>query len=284
MIDERNLRAAEGCLGCSVRRKGLCGKLSDRVQARLARLGRQKDYAADHIFWDQVEQPRFIGILRKGHLRVQRYSPEGQRQIVAMVAPGEMIGESVETRIGYGVEASTNASLCRFERTAFRRLLGEEPELRQALLRNYVERLEAIRQQTWALGLQSVQERFCGFLIKACGVMPYQPQPDGSGVLTLEIPREDIADLLGTSKETISRTMHHLQRLGLIEIRDPRRLLLSNLNRLAEIGGVDAKAQSRMASNLRLVPEAAHDNSHRREGPLAGLDPATPAVHALTPR
>lgn len=284
MINQRDWRVPEGCLGCPVRRDGFCGKLTDRVQARLASLSRLRDYAAGHIFWDEVEEPRFVGIVRKGHLRMQRHSLDGRRQIVEMIAPGRMIGSSVETRIGYGVEASTNASLCRLERGAFQRLMGEEPELRKAVLSDYVERLEAIRQQTWAVGLQSAEERLCGFLIKACSVMPYQPQPDGSGVLSLEIPRADLADLLGTTKETISRTMHHLQRLGLIEIRDPRHLRLSNVERLAEIGGVGSKSMSQNAPKPR--PTLVEVNRKYQPGTRepAGLVHPAPGVHILMPR
>lgn len=251
MINLRNVRASAGCRGCHDRRNGFCGELPNRAQERLASLSWQSDYAAGHTFWHEVEQPRFVGIVRKGYLRMQRHSLDGQRQIVAMITPGEIIGSPMNTRIGYGVEASTNVSICRFERNAFGRLMGEEPELRKAVLGEYFQGLEALRQQIWALGIQSPEERLCGFLIKACSVMPYQPQPDGSGVLTLQIPREDLADLLNTTRETISRTMHHLQRLGLIEIQDPRHLRLSDISRLAEIGSVESKAMPRNAPKLR---------------------------------
>lgn len=226
------------CAECTGRRLGLCAELPKRVLARLAEVAHAVDYPANHRFWDEDERPGFAAILQSGYLRMPRYSIEGRRQIVAMVSPGEIVGEGIDTRPGYGMESVTPVRVCRFERGDFLRLTESEPELRRAIFRQYMKRLDVLRWLTWSLGLQTPEERLCAFLARSCETMPYQPLPDGSGILTLEVPRADVADLLGTTKETISRLTHRLQQTGLIEIRDPRHFRIFDLGKLARAGGI----------------------------------------------
>jgi CRP/FNR family transcriptional regulator len=69
--------------------------------------------------------------------------------------------------------------------------------------------------------------------------MPYQPLPDGTGVLSVSLPRRDIADLLGTTLESISRAAHKLADSGIIEIRDPARFRILDLPRLIALGKIE---------------------------------------------
>lgn len=230
------------CTVCPVRHKGFCGRLSDRVRQRVAGIARAKDYPVGHSFWTHENPLDFRGIVRNGYLRLQRYSMDGRRQIVSLVPSGEVVGEVEETHGDYELEAATGLGLCRLDRRELHRLMDEEGELRQVVRGQYVERLEAIRQLTWALCLLTPRERFCAFLIRATRVMPYHLLPDGKGVLTLELPRADIADFLGTSKESISRVSHQLASEGFIEILNPQHFLIPDLDALARQGAVTTSA------------------------------------------
>ena len=68
--------------------------------------------------------------------------------------------------------------------------------------------------------------------------MPWEPLPGGGGVLDLDLPRADIADLLGTTIESISRISRKFHREGLIRIVDPRRFAIPDLARLARRGSL----------------------------------------------
>lgn len=238
MVTESMAGRGANCAVCPGRHSGLCAELPKDLLARVAEASRIVEYPANHRLWDEDVQPGFTAILWRGYLRMPRYSIEGRRQIVSVICPGEIVGEGVDTRPGYGMEAVTAVTVCRFERGEFRRLADREPELRRALLRQHMKRLEVLRWLTWSLGLQTPEERLCAFLARACEMMPYQALPDGSGILSLEVPRADVADLLGTTKETISRLTHRLQQIGLIEIRDPRHFRIFDRELLAKAGGL----------------------------------------------
>lgn len=241
----------EFCQSCPVRGHALCRQLSVRTLERLAFLARTHRYRANHCFWDEDSRPGFIGIVHTGYLRIVRYSLDGRRQITALVGPGETVGEGIHEGVGYALEAATATTLCRFERPAFERLMTEESELRRAVYREYADRLEKLRRLAWMLALQSPEERLCTFLSNTHGAMPWQPLPGGGGVLTVEIPRADVADLLGTTKEQISRVTHRLAAAGLIEIRDPRHFLIPDVARLRQAGGLGAIVAAASTADTR---------------------------------
>lgn len=224
--------------------------LSQPLRSRMMALGRIVELPADHLLWEEDHSPGFVAVLLKGFLRMLRYSADGRRQIMVIVPPGELVGEGVETRTGYLLEAATPVQVLRLERGAFARLMEEAPDLGRSIYRQCVSRLDRLQRMTWSLGLQSPEERLCTFLADACHVMPFEPRGAG-GVLTMELPRADIADYLGTTRETISRLTHKLKAAGLIVIRDPRTFDIPDTDRLMRAG---ACPSARIAAPAVVAP------------------------------
>lgn len=104
----------------------------------------------------------------------------------------------------------------------------------RALCKQSLARLDEARQLTWVLGALNSNARLRSFLLAARHWMPWAPQPDGTGVLTMTLPRKDIADLLATTPETISRLLHQFQEDGLIDMLCSKTFRLRDLTALAE--------------------------------------------------
>lgn len=225
------------CQACALRLHGFCSRLPAAEHAELARIARQVDYQANHNFREEDSTADFIGVVRTGFLRLIHPSMDGNRQVTAIIKPGEMVGETIGNRSAYMLETCTDTSICRFEQGAFARLLDRPPVLRRHVRESYVNRIDAMHRLTWTLGMLTPQERFCGFLLDAREMMPCEPQPDGTAMLTLTLPRPDIADLLVTTRETLSRLTHRLSAAGLIAILSPYRILLKDIHGLERMSG-----------------------------------------------
>lgn len=232
-------RAADACQGCRARSAGFCGTLPARLQSRLSGLAAQSSLKADHWLWDIESGGEQVTVVRKGYLRLLRYSLDGRRLLTGIAGPGAVVGEVLSRRGRYGVECATDVSLCTFGRTAFRQLEQEDTDFRRALYAERSRSLEALHRHIWTRGLQTPEERLAAFLVQSCAMLPYQPLPGGGGVLTLEIPRVDIADLIGTTRETISRLTHRWQDEGLVTIPDAAHLILHDPALLARRGGLN---------------------------------------------
>ena len=204
-------------------------------------------------------QSHDIWLIRSGILRLQRHAYDGRRQILSLFFPGEIIGFEGEFREGVTVETATQSGLCRIDRRWFDRMVEQNDVLRAELFRQKQDHLDRLHWLTWSLGALKPEERLCAFLALSSKFMPYQPLPDGTGILSLYLARKDIADLLGTTVESISRIVHRLADTGIIEIRDPAHFRFLDLPKLIALGKVDGHFD-RMAFSLA-----------RRRGQLEGL-------------
>ncbi|WP_431300562.1 Crp/Fnr family transcriptional regulator [Tabrizicola sp. BL-A-41-H6] len=180
-----------------------------------------------------------VWFIRSGILRLQRHAYDGHRQILSLFFPGEIVGFDGEFRGEVSVEAATQSSLCRIDRRKFETLVTENDALRADFFRQKQDQLDRLHWLTWSLGALGPEERLCAFLALSTRFMPFQPLPDGTGVLSVELPRKDIADLLGTTVESISRIVHRLDEAGIIEIRDPAHFRLLDLPGLVARGQID---------------------------------------------
>lgn len=181
-----------------------------------------------------------IWFIRSGIMRLQRHGYDGRRQIVSLFFPGEIVGFEGEFREGITVESATQSSLCRMDRRSFDRMVDQNDALRNEVFRQKQDQLDRLHWLTWSLGALSPEERLCGFLTLASKFMPYHPLPDGTAVLSMLLPRRDIADLLGTTVETISRSVHKLADTGIIEIKDPAHFRFMDLPGLIALGKIDS--------------------------------------------
>ena len=180
-----------------------------------------------------------VWLIRTGLLRLQRHAYDGRRQILSLFLPGEIIGFDGEFREGVSVETATQCGLCRIDRRKFDRMVDQNDSLRADLFRQKQDQLDRLHWLTWSLGALGPEERLCAFLALSTKFMPYQPVADGTGILSVQLPRKDIADLLATTVESTSRIVHKLSKTGVIEIKDPSHFRLLDLPRLIALGQIE---------------------------------------------
>ena len=180
-----------------------------------------------------------VWIVKSGILRLQRYRYDGKRQILSLSFAGEVLGYERGWRDGMSVETATACNLCRVDRRDLDAVLHDDADLRDAIYLQQHDQLERLRWLTWSIGALRPDERLSGFLALATRFMPYQPLPDGTGVLSILLSRLDIADLLATTVESISRIIHRLAEMNIVETRDRGHLRLLDLAALKTLGGID---------------------------------------------
>lgn len=199
----------------------------------------REDREADSEVISGASRNYDVWLIRSGILRLQRHAYDGHRQILSLFFPGEVVGFDGETREGVTVETATQSGLCRIDRRWFDRMLDQNKFLRAELFRQKQDQLDRLHWLTWSIGALKPEERLCAFLALASKFMPYQPLPDGTGVLSVSLARRDIADLLGTTVESISRIVHKLADTGIIEIRDPAHFRFLDLPGLIALGKIE---------------------------------------------
>jgi CRP-like cAMP-binding protein len=192
---------------------------------------------------------RDVWFIRSGILRLQRHAYDGRRQILSLYLPGEIVGFGEEFREGMIVETATPSGLCRIDRHKFDAMVDQNDVLRAELFRQKQDQLDRLHWMTWSLAALGPTERLSAFLALSTKFMPFRSLPDGTGVLSMLLPRRDIADLLGTTVESISRIVHSLDGDRAIEIGDPAHFKILDLPKLVALGKIEGLFD-RMANSL----------------------------------
>jgi CRP/FNR family transcriptional regulator len=147
-----------------------------------------------------------------GMLRLYKLLPDGRRLITGFLSTGNLLGLAPEGVCVYTAEAITEVTLCRYKRVAFERLIDEVPGFAKRLLEVTSHELRAAQDRMLLLGRKSATEKVASFLL----LMAERHGSDGVDEVEVPMSRNDIADYLGLTIETVSRTLTKLKHDGLI--------------------------------------------------------------------
>jgi len=170
-------------------------------------------------------------LVLSGTVKIFKLSPEGKEQTLHILGPGEPFGE-VPVFSGRAfpanAEAIAESSLLFLPRDAFVTLLTSNPSLSLNMLALLCMRLRQFTVQIENLSLKEVPARLASYILYLA-----EEQGDESMII-LDISKTQLAALLGTIPETLSRIFARISREGLIEIKD-RRIKLINLQGLKNL-------------------------------------------------
>ncbi len=210
-----------------MRELAVCGVLSDAERKRLAAIGRSGRLGAGELLFCEGDPAQEVFTVTSGVLKLYKLLADGRRQITGFLVPGDFLGLAFRDHYVCTAEAVTELGLCRFRRRAFVELLRDLPHLEEQLLARATSELAAAQEQMVLLGRKTALERVASFLLRL------DERMGSGGRLQLPMNRTDMADFLGLTIETVSRTLTRLKRRGLIalcgksgvEIRDRQGLL-----------------------------------------------------------
>jgi CRP/FNR family transcriptional regulator, anaerobic regulatory protein len=219
---------------CTVRPLAVCGALTRDQVPCLAAIARGAQLDAGEALFYEDDPATEVFTVTRGMLKLSKLLPDGRRQITGFLTPGDYLGLAFAERYVYSAEAVTPVRICRFPRSAFLGLLEQFPALEKALFGRAATELAAAQQQMLLLGCKTARERVASFLLQ---LAERQGAEEGA-VVDLPMTRTDIADYLGVTIETVSRTLSSLRKAGLIALPDLHHLRIVHRSRLGtESGG-----------------------------------------------
>jgi CRP/FNR family transcriptional regulator len=151
-------------------------------------------------------------------VKLYKLLSDGRRQVTAFLFPGDFFGLSVNGAYAYTAEAMGQVMLCRFPRVKLDVLLGDIPMLEKKLLEATTHELALAHEQMLLLGRKTAREKLATFLVML--MRRLTGRTDGTPLLALTMSRSDIADYLGLTIETVSRTLTAFRKDGLITCPD----------------------------------------------------------------
>ena len=223
------------CASCEARPFSVCNAIPDIDLGRLAALAVVVEAPPGRSFINEGDSADYFFNVTAGTAKLFKLLPDGRRQITGFVGVGDFLGLAVSDTYAFSAEAIEQVRYCRFSRSKLRALLDDFPLMEKRLLEVASNELVAAQEQMLLLGRKTARERMASFLL----LLSSQGRPCGHARVRLTLPmtRGDIADYLGLTIETVSRTLTKLRAQAIIEVLAQNELLIRDHRALESLAG-----------------------------------------------
>ena len=230
------------CSSCPIRHSAVCAECDADELEHLSAIKTYRSFDTGAAMASEGETLEHFSSIVSGCATMSRTLEDGRRQTVGLLLPSDYIGRPGRKQSAFDVTALTEVTVCRFERTAFEKLLRDTPHIAARLLTMTLDELDAARDWTVVLGRMTAREKVAAFLVSlARRQTPSKDKDPAGSTTTLHLPlsREIMADHLGLTIETTSRQMTALRKDGLIELVSKRDIRIPDFGALAIEAGDD---------------------------------------------
>jgi CRP/FNR family nitrogen fixation transcriptional regulator len=193
----------------------------------MRRLGQRTRYAKDQEIFAQEEDADLVYMVVSGAVRTTRLLSDGRRQIGGFYYAGDLIGLETGPAHRYSAEALVDSEVLVARRSALAALAGDGV-LDRALLATTRRELDRAQEHILVLGRKTASEKVAGFLKDLA-------QRGGGERVALPMSRQDMADYLGLTIETVSRMLTHLQCAAVVEFDGRRRFTVKRWGALEQM-------------------------------------------------
>lgn len=227
----------ETCSACPIRHRAVCARCDDD---ELQRLEGMKSYATfeagQPIIWRGDRLTSFSSVV-VGIAALSRTMEDGRNQMVGLLLPSDFIGRPGREHVDFDVTAVTDVTLCQFKRQPFEQLVEEIPHVSQRMLEMALDELNAAREWMVLLGRKTAREKIATFI----DMIVRRSTVPGVDVQKFSLPltREQIADFLGLTLETISRQLSAMRKDGIVEFSGRRDFIIKDIKALRHASGDD---------------------------------------------
>lgn len=209
--------------------------LNEKQLTHIAEYCVNKKYSKDQLILVEEEIGKTLFIISKGRVKVTRTSDDGREVILSILESGDFFGEisllDGKTRSA-NVTAIENSELLLLRRGDFLQILEDYPQIAIALLKKLAARLRKSDSQIKSLSLQDALGRVASTIILLAEEIGKHKQ---NSVIIPKVPlQQDLANMAGTSRETISRVFHSLESDRLIR-RQGRKLYIDDYEKFRSI-------------------------------------------------
>lgn len=184
-------------------------------------MGAPMPFARNAEIYGENEPAEYLYKVISGTVRTYKVLNDGRRQIGAFYLAGDIFGLEVGTEHTFSAEAIIDCKILVIKRSTVINLAARETDVARQLWAMTASELQRVQDHIMLL-IKTAQERVAGFLLEMAKRAPAGNEID------LPMSRQDIADYLGLTIETVSRTLTQLENSAAIAVPSSRRIVLRN--------------------------------------------------------
>jgi CRP/FNR family transcriptional regulator len=199
---------------------------------KFSKISSEKSYANKENIFIQNDPAKHLFNITEGNVKIYQLLDDGRIQIIGFLYPGDFFGSYKNNKYNYSAESIGDLKTCVFDQKILEQYLDENPVLAKELLNQTSFELTVAQDRITVLGKLSAIERISTFLTNISEQrkrIGWQNNP-----ISLPMTRQDIADYLGLTIETVSREFSNLKSSNLIKVISSKQIYLPNIDALKD--------------------------------------------------
>ncbi len=218
-----------------IRRVPLFATLSDAEFSALEGVFIIRCYRRNQVIFLEEETGKYMYIVLAGKVKVTKTTPDGKETVLTIQQPGDFFGEMAlldGKTTPATVSAMEDCRIAMLSGEDFHRHLMRNEKVVQQIIQVLCARLRQVWGRIQSLSYSTADARIRGTLLQ---LSRRHGVPDTRGIIIdLKITHQELAGMVGTSRETVSRALSQLQRDGILQI-DGRRIIILNPRALLDV-------------------------------------------------
>ncbi|MCY9515776.1 Crp/Fnr family transcriptional regulator [Paenibacillus apiarius] len=221
------------------RKVPIFASLSDEDLAKVTAMIRHRKYEKGEALILEEQPSDTLFIIKQGHVKLLKMTPQGKEQILHILSNGDFFGElnifNSDELSNFSAYALKKTDICMFTKDDMEHLVRSNPDISLKLLKTVTKRLAHTENLAQSLATKDPEIRIA-YMILELGNKYGKPAQGAQGRIKVELPlsREEMANYVGVTRETISRKFSKFERLGIIEIKGTREITIRNMQKLNE--------------------------------------------------
>jgi CRP/FNR family nitrogen fixation transcriptional regulator len=195
------------------------------------RVGAVSHFEADREIFAEYDDADLFFKVVSGTVRTCKFLSDGRRQIEAFYGPGDVFGFGLSDAHVLNAEAVTECNLIAYRRKGVEAAALRDETLARQLLSYAMHSVGHAQRHAFLLGRRAAMEKVASFLLD------WAARGRREGAIDLPMSRQDMADYLGLTIETVSRTLSQMEREGLIAIPNARQIRFLRREALEDLIG-----------------------------------------------
>ena len=221
------------CSVCKIRSYSFCRCLPEEKLQLFSKISTEKEFKDKETIFLQQDNANNLYNITKGNVKIYRLLSDGRIQIIGFLYPGDFFGSYKKEKYNYSAEAIGEVRTCVFNQESLDNYLEENLNLAKELLHMTSHELTLAQDRMGVLGKMNANERVAKFILnisKQRERIGWQNNP-----VSLPMTRQDIADYLGLTLETVSREITRFKTSNLIKLMNAKQIFIIDKKKLTAV-------------------------------------------------
>jgi CRP/FNR family transcriptional regulator, anaerobic regulatory protein len=207
--------------------------LQENELSEVIKLISRRKYKKGQILFFEGDVSDKLFIINKGKVKIYKNTKEGKEQILYVLTEGDFIGDLSLLKKGlfdFNAEALEDVSVCILTKDDFDGIIRKNPDITFKMLEYVHDRLVSVENLVQTLSTKDVESRLASLLVNS--IKEFGNETDNGTVLEMPLSREEMANYIGITRETISRKLTSLQDEGIVELVGNKKIIIKDIETL----------------------------------------------------